>query len=643
MSAADGTGRFCSSCGHKLSRYNKDDYCHACVSAGRNTINGRPTRGRDSAVDGMRLAELRRERGWTQEVLADQAGISTDLVRKLEQNAKPSARISTLSALGQALDVAPGDLLRDRRASEPAETARENAAAHSRSGQPRATGRHSEPESKRPTLMRAMIAQRHWQRFRTFEVQFRRAARELAARDDDPDLAKLTISSRQWERWYSGNVKSEPHPDACRVLEHMFGYPVQQLLSSLELGDNDGWESAGAGDSNFALAAEDTHVIDGQTGKGLRQESDPYVALPLEFDIIEAVKRRELLMDLATSAGLGAAGAIAAREAIRHEMSLALAKHSNTSDVEEWREIVLEYGQTYPVTPPDELLKSLMADLHGLQIATRRCLREPEQRELRRVGAMLSAFTAQTVANLGHLREADRWWRTARHAADESEDHYAILWIRGREIVRAGYERRPVKAIFQLIAEVDARLEGRSPIDAIPEFLGGKAQTLAMMGRPAATDTEQTLIRLRETFSALPDTVTAPGGSIFTWGEERLRFTESLAYTYLGDFRSAGVAQDAALALYPADDLRSPAQIELQRALCLVNSGDVLSGVRHAQEVISELPAIHRVRPVADLGQKVLRAVPSIKQSQADVQEYAACLDSSFSVSRVPELTQERE
>jgi len=86
-------------------------------------------------------------------------------------------------------------------------------------------------ESGRPTLLRVLIAQRHWQRFQVFEAQFRRAARELAERDGDPDLAKLTVSSRQWERWCSGNVRTEPYPDACRVLEHLFGYPVQQLLA----------------------------------------------------------------------------------------------------------------------------------------------------------------------------------------------------------------------------------------------------------------------------------------------------------------------------------------------------------------------------------------------------------------------------
>jgi hypothetical protein len=91
-------------------------------------------------------------------------------------------------------------------------------------------------EPGQPTLLRALITERHWQRFKTFEAQFRRAARELAERERDPDLAKLTVSSRQWERWYAGSVKTEPHPDACRVLEHMFGYPIQQLLAAGEIG-----------------------------------------------------------------------------------------------------------------------------------------------------------------------------------------------------------------------------------------------------------------------------------------------------------------------------------------------------------------------------------------------------------------------
>src|SRR6266568_2662724 len=82
-----------------------------------------------------------------------------------------------------------------------------------------------------PTLLRALITQWHWQKFPTFEARFRRAAAELAERDGQPGLENLTVSPRQFERWYSGTVKTRPYPDACRVLEHMFGYTVEQLLA----------------------------------------------------------------------------------------------------------------------------------------------------------------------------------------------------------------------------------------------------------------------------------------------------------------------------------------------------------------------------------------------------------------------------
>ncbi len=82
-----------------------------------------------------------------------------------------------------------------------------------------------------PTLLRALVMRRHWQNFAAFESQFRRAAAELAEQEGEPRLRKVTVSRRQFERWYAGKVKTEPYPDSCRVLEHMFGCSVQQLLA----------------------------------------------------------------------------------------------------------------------------------------------------------------------------------------------------------------------------------------------------------------------------------------------------------------------------------------------------------------------------------------------------------------------------
>ena len=92
-----------------------------------------------------------------------------------------------------------------------------------------------------PTLLRTLITARHWQRYETFAMQFERAAKKLANEEGEEDLAKMSVSAgrtggpdgvaRQFERWYGGKLRTLPHPDACRILEHMFGYQVQQLLA----------------------------------------------------------------------------------------------------------------------------------------------------------------------------------------------------------------------------------------------------------------------------------------------------------------------------------------------------------------------------------------------------------------------------
>jgi transcriptional regulator with XRE-family HTH domain len=59
----------------------------------------------DSDGLGERVARLRRRRGLTQEDLAERAGVSVELVRKLEQGRRRSVRLATVQGLARALDV----------------------------------------------------------------------------------------------------------------------------------------------------------------------------------------------------------------------------------------------------------------------------------------------------------------------------------------------------------------------------------------------------------------------------------------------------------------------------------------------------------------------------------------------------------
>ncbi|WP_280429470.1 helix-turn-helix domain-containing protein [Nocardia brasiliensis] len=66
----------------------------------------------DSSI-GVRI-RMFRGRALTQRQLADQAGVSVDLVRKLEQGGRQTASIASLQKLARALDVDIADLIGKR-------------------------------------------------------------------------------------------------------------------------------------------------------------------------------------------------------------------------------------------------------------------------------------------------------------------------------------------------------------------------------------------------------------------------------------------------------------------------------------------------------------------------------------------------
>lgn len=335
-----------------------------------------------------------------------------------------------------------------------------------------------------------------------------------------------------------------------------------------------------------------------------------------------ALDRRKFL------AGSGLLLPAVALELTRHDVQRFIANDHGMADVSEWQEISWDYGLSYMNTPPAELLRSLQVDLLAIGDALQRQRSEGAKRDLHKVSALLAAFTAQTVANLGDIRSSRRWWRTAKKAATESGDLRAQLWIRGREIMRALYEDRPINTILDLIAEAEAIGAG-APADTLPHLLCGKAQALALAGYPV--EAQLALNEVVENFEHLAPQTVRDTDSLYGWSDQNVRFTESYVYSHLGDFARADRAQSAALALYSASDLRSPTQIELQRAFCMVRSGDVDHGLDHAHEVMSRLPRQHYIRPVVDLGYKVFNAVPAIEARRDSVQEFHRHLDSCAS------------
>jgi DNA-binding XRE family transcriptional regulator len=62
-------------------------------------------------VDGQRLRQLRRQRGLSQEMLADRAGVSAATVGRLERCGRPSCRGRTLGRIAAVLGEHPAAII----------------------------------------------------------------------------------------------------------------------------------------------------------------------------------------------------------------------------------------------------------------------------------------------------------------------------------------------------------------------------------------------------------------------------------------------------------------------------------------------------------------------------------------------------
>jgi hypothetical protein len=237
---------------------------------------------------------------------------------------------------------------------------------------------------------------------------------------------------------------------------------------------------------------------------------------------------------------------------------------------------------------------------------------------------MMAAIAAMAWASLGESRLARSWWRTARRASDASADVSTQLWVRGWEVANGLYERRPVSVVLDRAAEAVA-LDRDVICPGAAGLYAGMAQTLATAGR--TQEAMRALGHVGDLTERLPAGVIADDGSMLGWPEVRLRHTESYVYTQLGEVRRAFVAQDRALALYPASLVRERAAMLQHRATCMIRDGDMGGGLSYSVDVLDELPGEHRTSLVYAMAHRVLEAVPVAERGRPEAVELAERLD----------------
>jgi transcriptional regulator with XRE-family HTH domain len=325
---------------------------------------------------------------------------------------------------------------------------------------------------------------------------------------------------------------------------------------------------------------------------------------------VDAVERRTFIQ----------AGAIIpalALEATRHSMNIAMSTRDEAT-VDEWLEIAEEHDYNYLVTPPQELIEILTVDMIAIQYAIRDSGDTPA-RDLQRASSVMATLTAMTLSNLGNIRESRRWWRTARTLADQSGDPGLRAKVRGGEVVRALYERRPVDAVLAMAATYQAELHD-VPGYVLRDLHSGRAQALAVAGR--ATEAAASLHLVEQAHEASPQTFAPCRRSALDWADNCVYHCRSFAYAFTGDYDEAESAQQATLALYPSTDRRGRAQIGLQRAICFAKAGDAGEAARTALAVLDGLPAGDHTRPVLDLSRRVLHTFPAGAARAPEVREY---------------------
>ncbi|MGH9609689.1 MAG: hypothetical protein ACRD34_08435 [Bryobacteraceae bacterium] len=439
--------------------------------------------------------------------------------------------------------------------------------------------------SYEPTLLRVLITERHWQKFTTFERQFRLAAARLAEQQSEPDLRKVTVSPRQFERWYAGKVKTEPYPDACRVLEYMFGIPVRKLLDPVN--------SITAGEPGSAPLPQVIGLPSSNPGKQVER--------PIDID--------------------SDSGVISLTENARLAMNNILSG-SYRPDIEYLMEGVRQHAVDSVQTPPQQMLRRLVEDHNEVRmlISERQPLRQ--QKDLYHLLAQISSLIADELMVLGKPLYAESWHEMARRAADETEDNTLRAQARTLAAMLPVYYGDPT-ATVHLAREAQAILSDN------PHAAKALAPTLESLACVQLGDHESARLALesaRRSFDELDAQQRVE--SVFAFSVRRWHFYESRILSLLGDIKSAIEAQDNALALYPREVVGDRALIQLDKASCIVRSNEIADGLQMASEILVCMAPEYRADIFIRYAWNVAAAVPARFRSGPEVAEYRELLRS---------------
>ncbi|MFC7384274.1 helix-turn-helix domain-containing protein [Sphaerisporangium rhizosphaerae] len=287
---------------------------------------------------------------------------------------------------------------------------------------------------------------------------------------------------------------------------------------------------------------------------------------------------------------------------------------------DQWEAICADHMHALVNRPPTEALDGLMVDLALLY--QQMSVAPPEQSaRLQRIAAWMATMHANLLTRLGVYGEAGRWWRTARQAADASQDVDMQVWVRGTEAVFGLYSPRSLETVLTLARDAQTLAAGRVAAGLF-QAVSAEAQTLAVMGRhQEARESVQRLHDLVE--RSTPD-------RRFNWTSDQVFFVSSWVHSFEGATEAAREARDSTLAQSPC--YQNATNVRLHEAISLSSSGGHNEALQLVTKVLSELDPAYRSRMITHTARRVLDAVPSDQRAALPaLPDYRAALSAPTS------------
>ena len=311
--------------------------------------------------------------------------------------------------------------------------------------------------SKRSTLLRELLRQRHWQTYATFCRRY-----DDAARRTDAALVGRWPSRGQFARWLSGDLKGIPHPDHCRVLEAMFPGLTAQQLVAITAPDAGPLPIAAVPPAAHAAAvplpASHLHVAPRQAGAAPRTADTVPAVTPIGHQAVRRLPREpQPSVHGPGAAAPGLHGEPAANSVLPLPEEIAMTTEESarfvrssrgavdadvldqlTADV---RRLAADYISRPPIVlfrPLSELRREVFDMLDQRQ-------RPAVLPSLYAVAGRLCALLAHASGDLGHAYAAETHTRTAWLCADLADDddlRAFARWVQSNAAYWSGDHRR---------------------------------------------------------------------------------------------------------------------------------------------------------------------------------------------------------